>query len=256
MNSRPIGIFDSGVGGISVLHAMIELMPNEKYIFLADFKNSPYGSKSKLEILDFSFFNMEYLKKRDVKAVVVACNTATSAAIGEIRNEYDFPVIGIEPAIKLASQKISSGKILVLATPATLNFMKFQKLHESFGSENIEKVECPKLVKLIENSGSGSIEIKQYLKDLFAEFNNIDISAVVIGCTHFSFIEDDIKKAVGRARIFDGRYGTARHLKKILSKNNLLSKNKGSIELISNDKNIKYQRLLDDFFNIKLKNKE
>lgn len=256
MNNAPIGIFDSGVGGISVLRTIRRLMPNERFIYLADFKNAPYGSKSKKEILDISLLNMDYLKDRGVKAVVVACNTATSAAINELRSRYNMPVIGIEPAIKPASQKIKKGKVLVLATPATLRFMKFQKLYETYGNENIERVECPGLSKLIENAGPDSIEIKQYLEKLLTKYQSKEISAVVIGCTHFSFIEKDIQETVGSAVIFDGRHGTARHLEEVIVQKDMIAEGEGRMDLISTHEDMTYKLLMDRFMRMALSSEE
>lgn len=256
MRNKPIGIFDSGVGGISVLRTAKRFLPNEKYLYLADFENAPYGDKSKKEILEFSFKNMEYLINRGVKAVVVACNTATSAAIKEIRAAYTIPVLGLEPAIKPASQKIKSGKTIVLATKATLKFMKFQKLYESLGNSDVVPIVCPGLSKLIENQKPNSIEIKKYLKNIFSNYKINEISAVVIGCTHFSFIQEDISEAVDGAAIFDGRYGTARYLKKVLVEKDLISDDRSEIELISNHENNKYQNLLIDFMKLPLRSEE
>ena len=256
MNNKPIGIFDSGVGGLSVLRTIKKTIPNEKFIYCADFKNAPYGQKSKQEITDITFDNMEYLISRDVKAVVVACNTATSAAIEKLRDAYKIPVLGIEPAIKPASQKIDYGKTLVLATSATLKFMKFQKLYESLGDRDVIPVECPGLSNLIESAKPNGKQINQYLVKIFSKFKNINISAVVIGCTHFSFIEDDIKRALDGVEVFDGRYGTARYLHRVLMDNDLMSDGDAEIELISNDEDIKYQKLLFEFMQLPLHNRE
>ena len=256
MKNKPIGIFDSGVGGLSVLRTIKKLLPNEKFIYYADFQNAPYGLKSKQEIIKNALGCMEYLMECDIKACVVACNTATSAAVDELRNKYNIPVLGIEPAIKPASIKIASGKTLVLATPATLKLMKFQKLYESLGNKDVVPVECPGLSELIESAKPKSNEIGNYLNDIFREHKNEDIAAVVIGCTHFSFIEEDIKKTLANIDVFDGRYGTARYLKKVLEEKDLLSDSETKVELISNSEHIKYQKLLIEFMQLPLFSRE
>ncbi len=253
MRNKPIGIFDTGIGGISVLRTAKRALPKEKFIYLADFENAPYGSKTKQEILDLTLDNIKYLIDRGIKAAVIACNTATSAAIRDIRQAYSIPIIGMEPAIKPASQKFTSGKTIVLATPATLKFMKYQKLYESLGNTDVIPLECPGLSRLIEETKPNSIEIKNYLKNIFSSFDVKEISAIVIGCTHYSFIEDDISKQVSDVSIFDGRYGTVRYLKKALEENNLLSDGKQETELISKHDDRKYQDLLIEFMKTPLK---
>ena len=251
-DNRPIGVYDSGVGGISVLHAMKNIMPHEQFIYYADFANAPYGEKSRHDILHLANNALKYLTEQNVKAVVVACNTATSAAISDLRRAYALPIIGLEPAIKPASQIINRGSVLVLATPATLSFMKFQKLYESYGNDAIVPVACPNLSKLIEDYGPSSPQIMNYLDALFEDFSKDDISAVVIGCTHFSFITDDIKRATRCQVVFDGRFGTARHVKKILEDAGIASNETQNIALISNHEDKHYTQLLHQFMMLPL----
>ncbi len=256
MNNKPIGVYDSGVGGIAVLRTIQNLLPNEKYVLFADFENAPYGEKTKEEILLLAKDGVKKLVDRGVKAVVVACNTATSAAISELRQEYSLPIIGMEPAIKSAAENGCERKTLVLATPVTLKLMKFQKLFESLGDENIVPVECPGLSNLIEEEKPGSPNIKKYLENIFSEYNNNEISAVVIGCTHYSFIENDIKLAADCEDVFDGRYGTARHLKKTLEDKDMLAQNSLATEFIFNGDDEKYHNLLLEFMKRPLSFKE
>ncbi len=249
MNNKPIGIFDSGVGAVAVLRTAQNILPNEKYLLYADFKNAPYGDKTKEEILGLAKNGVSRLIENGAKAVVVACNTATSAAINELRAEYDgmIPIVGMEPAIKPAVNKINSGNVLVLATPATLKFMKFKNLAESLGSKNIIPVECPDLSKLIEDEKPGSKIIKDYLNALLNNYDLNNIDGAVIGCTHFSFIEEDIKNAIGCDCVFDGRYGTVRHLKNILKDNGLFAENNNGIEFIMDKKDNEFYPLIKDF---------
>jgi len=247
MDNKPIGIYDSGVGGVAVLRTIQNLLPNEKYILFADFKNAPYGKKTKKEILRLARGGVKLLLDKDVKAVVVACNTATSAAIKDLRAEYEIPIIGMEPAVKPAAESVKSGKIIVLASPATLRLMKFHKLSESLGGKNIQPVECPGLSMLIEKEKPGSQKIKDYLEDILSQYKKEEIAAAVIGCTHYSFIEPDIKKTTGCSVVFDGRHGTAKHLKKILEEKTLLGTNTLDTQFVITGEKAKYHKLLLEF---------
>lgn len=233
MNNKPIGVYDSGVGGVAVLKTMSKILPRERYILYADLKNSPYGQKSKEQILHYARESVEPLVKNGAKAVVVACNTATSAAIEELRGEYNFPIIGMEPALKPAACESKEGKILVFASPATLRFMKFQKLSECYSGKDTVPIECPGLSKLIEEAEPGSPEIIDYLERLLKNYKKQDIAAAVIGCTHYSYIEEEIKKATGCDRVYDGRYGTARHLKATLEEWDILGNAGYKLEILS-----------------------
>jgi glutamate racemase len=134
--------------------------------------------------------------------------------------------------------------------------MKFQKLYEIYGNENIVRIECPGLSKLIENAGPNSKEIKQYLSNLLAKYQNDEISAVVIGCTHFSFIEDDIQGIVGDTIIFDGRYGIARHIQEVIQGNNMCGDSEGSVDLISTHEDMAYKLLMEKFMSMPLSSEE
>ena len=247
MSNKPIGVYDSGVGGTAVLRTIQNLLPDEKYILFADFENAPYGEKTKDEILRLARQGVGLLVENGSKAVVVACNTATSAAINELRGEYEIPIIGMEPALKPAAENAGEGEILVLATPATLKFMKFKKLSASLGGKNIIPVECPGLSKLIEDEKTGSPKITDYLEEVLARHKKSDIAVVVIGCTHYSFIEEEIARATGCNEIFDGRHGTARHLKNTLEEKNLLGESGLETKYILKGHNEKNGSLLLEF---------
>ncbi len=223
--SLAIGIFDSGMGGVSVLADIIKLMPNEKYIYYGDSGNAPYGTKTPEKVRELSIDICDFFIKKGVKAIVVACNTATSAAINELRKRYNIPIIGMEPALKPAIELGLDGKIAVMATDMTLKEKKFSKLMDKYGQErDIVKLPCPKLVELIE---SGVMEGEAALEGIRGCFNGInieEISSIVLGCTHYVFLRDNIKDFVGeRVCIIDGNKGTARHLKNVLKDKNLLN---------------------------------
>ena len=221
----PIGIFDSGIGGISVLAEIIKILPNEEFIYFADTLHAPYGDKPEGVVRALSIKAAEFLSSIGIKCLVVACNTATGAAINEIRKMCVFPVIGMEPAVKPAVELALNGKILVMATPLTLKSKKFNELirHYKHRSE-IVPLPCPGLVEIIEQGHTHGRETEAYLSHLFSSIDKEDISTIVLGCTHYVLIKKEIVKVMGRKiSIIDGNYGTARHTMTVLQKEQLLN---------------------------------
>lgn len=218
--SRPIGVFDSGLGGISVLKELVELMPYENYIYYGDSLNAPYGTKKKEEIIDRCIHICDYFVSKEVKAIVIACNTATSAAANVLREKYKpLPIIGMEPALKPAAHDKINNNIVVMATNLTLNEEKFNNLMKKYSdSNNIIKLPCPELVNIVESGQLHNYEL--VIKTLSYYYKNIDIKSldsVVLGCTHFVFFRDYLHKIVDKkTSILDGNKGTANHLKNIL----------------------------------------
>lgn len=209
----PVAVIDSGVGGISVLRELRRLMPNEDFLYLGDSANAPYGSRDKAEVLDITRRNLEMLLSRGIKALVIACNTATSAAAATLRAEYPhLPIIGIEPAIKPATLLFDEPRVLVMATPLTLREEKFRALVARFADkEEILPLPCPGLVEIIESGDLDGEAIHNYLKQLLAPFAEERIDAVVLGCTHYPHVRHIIEKYVPHgAIILDGGEGTAR----------------------------------------------
>ena len=232
-----IAVFDSGVGGISVLKHLVRVLPNERYLYFGDSANAPYGTKTKEEVKALTFTAAEKLMDRGIKALVVACNTATSAAINELRAAYpDLIVIGIEPALKLAADKFPGGKLGVMATPMTLREEKFARLMERFSDgSTIYKIPAPGLVELIESGKADSPETDELLKKLFAPIENLD--ALVLGCTHYPFAANALRRVLGEnTALLDGGDGTARETKRRLKDAGLLREGEGEI-IIENSKN-------------------
>ena len=228
-NDEYIAVTDSGVGGISVLKELIKLMPNENYLYFGDNKNAPYGTKTAGQVREIMFSNVEYLLEKNIKAIVIACNTATAAAAKELREKYpDFPIIGIEPAIKPSAQYREHSNVLVMATPLTLNQDKFHSLLDRFSDEaNIITLPCPGLMELIEEGKTSGAELEEFLDSLFLPYEDIKIDSVVLGCTHYPHIKDEIKKALGGdVMIFDGGEGTAKETMNRLKTLNLLNTSK------------------------------
>lgn len=232
---RPIGVFDSGVGGISVLRELVALMPNENFIFYGDSKNAPYGTRSLEEVQELTCRDADFLLSMGVKALVVACNTATSAAIGILRQEHkEMPIIGIEPALKPAVLAKTDPTVLVMATPMTLREEKFHALMLKYREQaKIIKLPCPGLVEYVERGELDGPGLENFLQNLFADYEPGQIDCVVLGCTHYPFVRRSIEKVLGgRVRIFDGGEGTARETRRRLFECGLInpSPKKGTIK--------------------------
>ena len=212
---HPIAVFDSGVGGISVLREMVKEMPWEDFLFYGDSKNAPYGTKTKEEVRVLTFSRVEEFRKEGVKALSVACNTATSAAVRALRQTYpDLPIVGIEPAVKPAVTENPGGRVLVMATPMTIREEKFHKLVARFEDQaNIIPLPCAGLMEFVEKGKSGTKEVREFLRQLLWEYIEHPVDAVVLGCTHYPFVRSDIQKVLGdQVKIYDGAQGTAREL--------------------------------------------
>lgn len=238
IKDRPIGFFDSGLGGLSVMKKAIEDMPEEEFIYLGDSANAPYGIKENVEIKRLTLNGIEFLIDKGVKGIVVACNTATSVAIEDLRMKYkDIPVIGIEPALKPAVELKREGKIIIMATNATLKEKKFEKLMGKYAQDNvIVPLPCPGLVEYIENGILEGKEIDDFLRNLLKEHISSKIGSIVLGCTHYPFVKKAISNIVGpEVAIIDGSKGTSRELKRQLIEMDLVSDrtNRGNIEIFN-----------------------
>lgn len=216
-NDQPIGIFDSGIGGTSIWKEIHHLLPNEKTIYLADSKNAPYGQKSKEEIIALSMKNTELLLKMNCKLIVVACNTATTNAIEELRAKYDVPFIGIEPAIKPAASNSKTQIIGILATQGTLNSALFNKTTEKYQNTKIIEQVGHGLVQLIENGGINSPEMTQLLHSYLTPMIEANIDYLVLGCSHYPYLIPQIKKILPEhIQIIDSGEAVAKQTQKVL----------------------------------------
>lgn len=229
-NSFPIGIFDSGVGGTSIWKEITTLLPYESTVYLSDSKNAPYGEKTKQEILDLSVKNTELLLQKNCKLIVVACNTATTNAIKELRKKYNVPFIGIEPAIKPAALQTKTKTIGILATKGTLNSELFEKTSGTINKNIIcKEVIGTGLVELIENGKLHSDEMTDLLKHYVLPLKN-KIDCLVLGCTHYPYLIPQIQKIVGNSiKIIDSGQAVARQTKSILEKFSLINPNKTKV---------------------------
>lgn len=224
-SNAPIGVFDSGVGGISVLKELVQLMPNEDFIFFGDSKNAPYGTKSVAQVNYLSQQVVLQLLKHNVKAIVIACNTATSAAANNLRAQYpELPIIGLEPAVKPAVLADKNARVLVMATKLTLKEEKFQTLIKRFTNQaTIYKLPASQLVEFIEQGQLDAPELHAYLSDILQPYLG-KVDSVVLGCTHFPFAKKMIQQIIGdNVKIIDGGNGAARELQRVLTQKKLLA---------------------------------
>lgn len=242
MNNNPIGIFDSGVGGTSIWKEIIQMLPCENTLYFADSKNAPYGHKSKEEIIDICIKNTALLISKGAKIIVVACNTATTNAIDILREKYDVPFIGIEPAIKPAALATKTKAIGILATKGTLSSDLFHKTTKEFAS-NIAVIEQEGtgLVSLIEKDKIGSVEMEGLLQNYLTPMIENNIDHLVLGCSHYPYLIPRIKEIIGDdVTIIDSGFAVAKQTQKIMLENNL-SSNSTSLgkHLLLSNSNIK-----------------
>lgn len=222
MDDRPIGVFDSGFGGVSVLAEAVQLLPAERFLFLGDNLNAPYGDRTPAEVLDFTRQGVNRLTTFGCKAVVIACNTATSAAADALRHELPLPIIGMEPALKPASLLPRSGSVLVMATAMTLALDKFHSLMARYGQDAVP-VPCPGLVELIEAGETDGPRIQAKLVELLGAHLTKPVKAVVLGCTHYVFLRRALAALLPPdVALVDGNLGTVRQLQARLAEGGLL----------------------------------
>jgi glutamate racemase len=222
-----IGVFDSGIGGLTLLKEMMQTLPHENFLYFADTKNVPYSYKTTEQIKEYVEKAVVFLRNEGCKAIVLACNTATNVTIEYLREKYDFPIIAIQPAVKVAFDNNSENKrILACATPVTLKADRFENLINSLDINHlVDRLPLPGLVEFAENEQFESPEVLEYLKREFAKFNLEKYQYVVLGCTHFTYFEKLIQENFPTLQPVDGNEGTARHLKNTLASLSLLNSN-------------------------------
>ena len=226
LRKHPIGVFDSGMGGISVLRELVKVMPHEDFIYFGDSVNAPYGTKRTEEIRELTIHHVEGLMAQGAKGIVVACNTATSAAVAMLRKMYpELPLVGIEPAIKPAAVQNPGARIVVMATPMTIRQEKFQKLMAHYEDQiRIVPLPCPGLMEFVERGDLEGEDLRTYLHELLGEVSQEPIDGIVLGCTHYPFVRKMIQEIVGEnVTIYDGGPGTAREMRRRLARKDLLN---------------------------------
>ncbi len=222
-----IGVFDSGIGGLTVLHEIMKQLPNEDYCYYADTLHVPYSTKTEDDIKCYVNNAVHFFIQRNVKAIVFACNTATNVCVEDLRKKYThLPIIAIQPAVKVAvDNDLLHKKILVCATPITLRSLRFENLLNSLHAQHlVERMAMPELVRFAENEAFDSKQVIEYLEESLSQIDINQFGSIVLGCTHFTYFEPIFNKIAPHLKIYDGNEGTARHLKNILTQLELLDK--------------------------------
>ncbi len=238
--SSPIGIFDSGIGGLSVLHHIQKRLPNENICYFRDTENAPYGSKSADDILKICEKNVEYLISLSCKLIVIACNTATAVSVEKMRKRFEgLGIVGLEPALRPAAESFAPSDVLVVATPLTLSQERFVRLKSEFETET-EKFICVPLqetVLHVENNTVGSAAHIEFLERALSPYKAKRFLGCVLGCTHFPFAKKDISRVLGYApEYFDGGEGSAKRAEVLLRREGILNENAGVGKVLFIDK--------------------
>ena len=250
--SMQIAVFDSGLGGMTVLHDLIKRMPDEDYIYYADTAHVPYGTKPKEEVRKYIFEAMDFIVQQGVKAIVIACNTATSVAVQGLREKYkDLPIIGMEPAVKPALEKKSQPgrRVFVTATALTLREEKLHNLIAKLDGENIvDLLPLPGLVELAEKFSFDEKAVRPYLEEVFGPYHLSDYDAIVLGCTHFPFFKDTFRKILPpEMAIIDGNIGTIKNLQHQLKERNALGGGSGQIVYYNSSIQLQDGKMLEQY---------
>ena len=248
MDNRPIGIFDSGMGGLSVLHQAIISLPQENYLYYADTDNVPYGLKTNKQIREYVEHAVEFLVKKQVKAIIIACNTATSIDIENLRKIYSLPIVGIEPAVKPAVRINIEKRIMLIATPVTVRENKLKNLLKEVDKDNkVDLVALPGLVKFAEREEFDTLEVENYLRKELEKFDLRNYSEIVLGCTHFNYFKPILRKIFPEhIRLLDGNKGTINRLVALLRENNLLgNKEKLQVEYYFSGRKVEDKEMLN-----------
>lgn len=242
-----IGVYDSGIGGVTVLQKLRTILPNASYYYFSDSKNNPYGEKSEQSILKIVIENMKWLVEKGCNPIVIACNTATTICISELRKIFPkITFIGIEPAIKIVYDRKLLGKTIVMATPSTLKSKQFLSKFEKYNTGNMILKPCPKLAQFIEDNEMA--HIKQCLQTILIEK---EIQNVVLGCTHYPIIKNQIKELLGNVNFFDGSEGVSKEVCRKIKEQNIPIKLKKKVEFydsFSLEKEKRFREILNNSF--------
>jgi len=249
-----IGFFDSGIGGITVLYQALKILPKEDYLYYADTLHVPYGEKTHDEVRGFVHEAVDFLASQNTKAIVIACNTATSAAINDLRQKHSMPIIGIEPAVKPAIENSlrKNRRVLVLATNLTLKEQKYIALTSQLDNHHIvDNLALPGLVKFAEQFEFSESLVLPYLESQLSAFDLEQYGTVVLGCTHFPFYKDMFRKLLPpHVDIIDGSSGTCGNLKRILTENHRLEDGSGKIEFYQSGTKVEDQQTLNQYMGL------
>ncbi|MBQ9988461.1 MAG: glutamate racemase [Clostridia bacterium] len=240
--NAPIGVFDSGAGGLATLHSLVQALPNESFIYYGDSLHAPYGVRPREEICALSLDCARFLAQKGCKALVVACNTASSAAVETLRAEFEMPIVAMEPAIRPAAKLIKNGYVLVMATYMTLHQTRYiNRIRELEIEDRTLSVPCPKLVEAVERGITSGHEAEAEIQTYLAPYADKTVDAIVLGCTHFLHMKQAVRNVSARlwpqAQVIDGDEGTARQLVRILDNAGIRSigQEKGVVTLFTSD---------------------
>ncbi len=213
-----IGVFDSGIGGLTLLHELTKELPHEDFMYFADTDHVPYSYHTEVDIRQFVETAVLFLHEKGCEIIVLACNTATNVAVEYLRDKYDFPIIAIQPAVKVAADHSEDhNRILTCATPVTLKSARYNALVANLGiAERLDNLPLPKLVELAEKGIFEGEEVIDYLTSEIGRLNSPDHHYIVLGCTHFTFYEKIIESLFPNLAAIDGNEGTARQVKRVL----------------------------------------
>lgn len=229
-----IGLIDSGLGGLTVLAEALKQLPDEEFLYYADSKNAPYGSKPPAAVLEYVSGGVGFLIDKGAEVIVIACNTATSIAAPTLRKTYDVPILGMEPAVKPAMELRKGRRVLVTATPLTLKEEKMKQLLKNvdpYGFADLVALPC--LVEFAERHDFSNETVLPYLKDALSHLDLSDYGSVVLGCTHFPFFSPQFESLLKNARLIDGSVGTVRHLVKTIQNSEVKTKTKTKASAIT-----------------------
>lgn len=257
MLDQPVGVFDSGLGGVSVLREAVRIMPHETFLYYGDNANAPYGDRSEDEITALTFDCAHFLQKQGAKIILIACNTATATCVSRIREELDIPVVSIEPAIKPACEAPGAGKILMAATLATTRLARYRALQARMKDPSrVINVPCPGLVDRIEQGVFAADAFDDLFDTYFRDHWDMPIDGIVLGCTHYVFIRDAFARYArmhfqGESRLYDGNLATARQLQHVLEKKSLAkTQGEGRVCFYTSGDEARFAPLFDRLLNL------
>lgn len=254
MISHPIGVFDSGLGGLTVLRALLDRLPREDFLYFADTQFLPYGDRTEAFLRERGVLIARALARRGVKALVVACNTATAAAAEAIRDAVDLPVVAIEPAVKPATALTRSGAVAVMATTRTVESPRFRRLVENHaGHIRVHAQACPGLAEAIEQHGPDSAEVEALLDRFVTPLGHLGIDVVALGCTHYPWVAEGIARRMpAGVTLLDTGEPVARQLERLLAAGGLLGGGHGRLTVATSGAPLAVTATVDRLFGAKM----
>lgn len=254
MDNRPIGIFDSGIGGLTVLKELVEQLPDEDIIYFGDTARIPYGTKSKEAVVKYSFQCIKFLLSKDIKAIIIACNTASAVALAPALAEFEIPILGvIEPGAKAAVKETQNEKIGVIGTTGTINSEAYQQeIRKLSPQSEVIGVACPLFVQIVEDGWEDTEIAKLTAEKYLIDMVEHDVDTLVLGCTHYPILRYTLSKVLGnRVRLVNPAYETAREVKEILTEKKLLASRdeKPNHEFYVSDDPEKFRRIGGNILN-------